>query len=422
MKKGLIKGLLLFTLLVVVPCNIKAAVTFTVTKDKDNIKPGEQVQVIVKVSGQNDTDSLYGYDLSLSFDSSKLEWVSDGGSSLSSVSPNGNVVSIKSKNNDQKENKEIELAKINLKATNSGSANLGLSGSCTINDEDGGDKCKYNSASLTIKSFGTDASLSSLSIPNTTISPDFSPSVTEYKAKVKDVKEIKISATPTDSSAKVQISDNYKSLKKGDNNIDIVVTSEDGVKKMTYTVVVNLELTPTEEELKKADATLKSLTVKEQKIDFDSTEKKYYITVNNDVTKLTITATPKNEKAKVEVAGNKKLNVGKNTVTVTVTSEDATKKEVYQIIVTRKEAKKEVVHTCPDVTSTKEWIIFSVTMLFTFTLGIVLGYFLCKKDVLKKLFKKKEKKEEPAYIETLSDTIDLSDTVKEVKKETKKKN
>ena len=58
-------------------------------------------------------------------------------------------------------------------------------------------------------------------------------------------------------------------------------------------------------------------------------------------------------------------------------------------------------------------------MVLTFTLGIVLGYFLCKKEVLKKIFKKK-KEEEPVAIETLSDTIDLSDTVKQAKKEAKK--
>ena len=417
MKKGLIKGFLLFILLVILPNNIKA-ITFSVTKNSDNIKPGGTVQIIIKTEDVNETNSLSGYNLSLEFDSSKLEWQSDGGSPLSSVSPNGNVITIKNKQWDEPtKQKDIEVAKINMKVSNSassGDAALKLTGSCEVNGES--DTCTYNGGKVTVKALGTDASLSSLSIPNTTISPEFSSGVTEYKAKVKDVKEIKISATPTDPSAKVQISENYKSLKKGDNNIDIVVTSEDGVKTMTYTVNVNLELTPTKEELKKADATLKSLVIKEQKIDFDSSEKKYYITVNNDVTKLTITATPNNEKAKVDIQGNKKINVGKNTITVTVTSEDTTKKEVYQIIVTRKDKEKEVIHICPDVTSSKEWIIFSVSLLLTFTLGIVLGFILCKKDVLNKLFKKKEKKEVPVEIETLSDTIDLTDTIKEVKK------
>ena len=61
-------------------------------------------------------------------------------------------------------------------------------------------------------------------------------------------------------------------------------------------------------------------------------------------------------------------------------------------------------------------------MLVTFTLGIVLGYFLCKKDILNKIFTKKEKPQEEAVeVETLSDTIDLSETVKEVKNKKSKK-
>ena len=179
-----------------------------------------------------------------------------------------------------------------------------------------------------------------------------------------------------------------------------------------YSVVVTLNLTPTEAELLKASAKLKSLVIKGQKLDFDPDEKKYYLTVPYTVKKLVLTPTAENPKAKVEVDGEKKLIVGKNTVKVTVVSEDKTKIENYQIIVTREDQEKEIVQTCPDEVSTKEWIIFSLAMLFTFTLGIVLGYFLCKKDIFTKIFTKKEKKEEPVEIETLSDTIDLSNTVK----------
>ena len=59
-------------------------------------------------------------------------------------------------------------------------------------------------------------------------------------------------------------------------------------------------------------------------------------------------------------------------------------------------------------------------MLFTFTLGIVLGYIVCKKDIIEKVFKKKKNKEEPVMVETLSDTVDLSGTIKEVNNKKKK--
>ena len=85
----------------------------------------------------------------------------------------------------------------------------------------------------------------------------------------------------------------------------------------------------------------------------------------------------------------------------------------------KKEADKEITQTCPNLNNMGNWnafiwIIITVIALVTFTLGIFLGYILCKKGVLQKLFKKKEKEEGPVEIETLSDTIDLSETLKTI--------
>lgn len=426
MKKRFIKVTFFLFLMFVLPKAISAA-TFSVTKSDDNIKPGGTFQVIVNVSDLDDTTStLYGYNLVLEYDNSVLEFQGDAGSDKSDIANNGNKVSINSKQWDP-QTSSFEVAKFNMKVSDgagSGSSNLGLSGSCNLNGETG--TCNYNGSSVTVASLGTDASLSSLSIPNTTITPGFSSDVTDYKATVQDVTEITVNASANDPNAKISITDNYKNLQKGDNKIDIVVESEDGNNKQTYTVVVTLNVTPTAEELKKADATLKSLTIKNQKIEFDPTEKKYYLTVESTVNDLSITAVPTNEKAKVEIEGNKKFVIGKNTVKINVTSEDGTKKETYQLIVTKKEADKEINQTCPTLNNISNWtafvwILFSVLALVMFSLGIFLGYILCKKDVLSKIFKKKAKKEEvPVEIETLSDTIDLGETLKEIKDKKKK--
>ena len=84
------------------------------------------------------------------------------------------------------------------------------------------------------------------------------------------------------------------------------------------------------------------------------------MTVPYKTTSLDITAVPVNEKAKVKIDGNKKLIVGKNTVKISITSEDTKNNDTYQILVTRKEQDKDIVKTCPDTVSTKEWIIFSI--------------------------------------------------------------
>jgi len=413
MKKGL-KLLTFLLMFAIMPLSVKAEVSFSVSKSADNLKPGSDVAVTVKSSGVNEVNSIAEYNLKLNFDATKLQYISGGSAS-------GNSVAISGKGNPTIQN-DIS-ATINFKVLGgvSGNALFGLSGSYYVNDDKidcSSNNCK--GTQLKILALGTDASLSSLKIPNTTLKPAFNSDVTSYTATIQDITDLTVNAVPSDGNAKVTVSDNHKALQKGENKIDIVVVSEDGSNKKVYSVVVTLNLTPTEAELLKANATLKSLVIKGQKIDFDSNEKKYYITVPYTVKKLVITPTPANPKAKVEVEGEKKLIVGKNTVKITVVSEDKTKIENYQIIVTREDQEKEIVQTCPDVTSTKEWILFSLATLLTFTLGIVLGYFLCKKDIFKKIFTKKEKKEEPVEIETLSDTIDLSETVKKVKKNTKK--
>ena len=149
-------------------------------------------------------------------------------------------------------------------------------------------------------------------------------------------------------------------------------------------------------------------------LDFVKELKKYTLTVPYKITKLDIKATPENEKATVKIDGNNKLKVGRNIVRINVTSEDEQNKETYVINVNRSKEAKKIVQTCPDVTSNREWIMFSICMFLTFTLGIILGYFLSKKEVLKKIFKKKEKEID----EDFEDTIEVPDLKN--KKKTKK--
>ena len=245
-----------------------------------------------------------------------------------------------------------------------------------------------------INGFSSDASLSSLKIPNATISPKFDKNVYEYKSTIQDITEITVNAISSDPNAKILISDNYKNLQKGDNDIKITVTAEDGKTTKNYLIKVTLKMTPTDEEVLKASAELDDILIKGYKIDFVKELKKYSLSVPYKIKSLKITPKPVNQKATVKVEGNKKFKVGRNTVKIVVTSEDEKNEETYTLNVTREKQVKKIVHTCPDTTSSREWILFSVCMLFTFTLGIILGYFLCKKEVLQKIFKRKKEKEE----------------------------
>ena len=409
--------IMLLTLLVL-PMKVFAASDdpiFGIGGAKD-IKPGQEfsVNVTIKASEQK---TLHGYNIVVKYDGNIVEYVG-APTSNGTVSPGANQITISSAA--QVPDKEFLAATITFRAKQSGTSQLVIGDGngkidCNINGE--GSKCTANSGSVTVKALGNDSTLSGLSIPNTTLSPAFNKNTKEYTADVKDVTQLTVNATASDPNASIQISDNYRNLQKGANEITVQVTSEDGAKKTKYKITVNLTLTPTEEELMKANANLSTLEIKGQKIEFNAEEVKYYIDVPYETKELEITATAVNPNAQVAISGNDKLIVGKNTVNIVVTAEDTTTTKTYSILVTRQEAKKKIVPTCPDTTSTKEWIIFSAGLFLTFTLGIVLGYFLCKKEVLQKIFKKKQKQEEPVEIQTLSDTIDLSDVVEEIKDE-----
>lgn len=379
---------------------------------KENVKPGDVFEVNVSVKGPSEEYTLTGYDIALSYDTNKL--------TLEGATTPG-TFNIIAENAAIDEEKVLVTLRFTVNANASAEATkleLKKDKSTIYKNGDIDKDSTFNSGTVSIRAIGTDSSLKSLKIPNTVLSPSFDKNVHDYTATVTDVTSIDIKAEPNESHATVAVNEAAGNLVKGDNDVVVVCTAENGTQ-TTYVIKVTLNVTPTAEELKAADVTLKSLTIKGQKIEFSPTEKKYYVNVDYDTTKLVINALPTNEKAEVTITGNSKFVVGKNTIKINVVSEDKTQNDTYQIIVTRDEEEKELVKTCPEETSKREWIVFTSSLLLTFTLGIVLGYFLCRKEVFKKLFKKKVKTEEPVEIETLSDTIDLSDTVKQTKDENK---
>lgn len=391
MKKGFLKVFLILSI-ILMSFPIKAnALTFKVEKSADTVKPNQEVTVYVKATDIGD-DSIQYYTINLNYDSTKLDYKSSS-SDIATITV-ANPIVIKNDKGTISADTTIATFVFSVKSNSkAGDANL------TINSSDcttiSGNKISATNTSSMVRvvSLSNDATLSSLKIPNTTLSPKFDKNVTEYTTSITDVTELTVNATPTDSNSKIMISENYKNLVKGDNEIRVVVTAEDGVTTKTYLIKVTLNLTPTEEELVKADATLSKLEIEKVKIDFSSDVKKYDITVPYEVKKLSIVAEATNPNAIIEMEGKTTLKVGRNTIKINVTSEDSSKKETYTLNVVRKEEEKEVVQTCPDETTTREWIMFSICMFLTFTLGIVLGYFLCKKEILKKIFKRKNKEE-----------------------------
>lgn len=422
MKKGFFRFAFVIALFsIFLPIKV-SALTFKVEKSVDTAKPGSEVTVYVKASDVTE-DSVQGYSINLSYDTTKLEYKSSN-SDVSDIGVNGNPIIITKKTSGAPINTNTTLAAIVFGVKNnakSGDCNLTIDSSGVVLISGKTANATNTSSMVKIVSLSNDATLSSLKIPNTTLSPKFDKNTLEYTTTITDITELTVNAVASNSGSKIMISDNYKNLVKGENEIKIAVTAEDGVTTKTYVVKVTLKMTPTEEELVKANTKLKSLKVDKFKIDFNADTKKYTLSVPYKTKKINILAEAENPNATINMEGNTTLKVGRNVINIVVTSEDTENKDTYVLSVTREKEEQKVVQTCPDETSTREWIMFTVSMLLTFTLGIVLGYFLCKKEVLKKIFNKKKKEEKPEAIDTLSNTIEIESIKKGKVKEKKDK-
>lgn len=422
MKKGFLRFAFVIALFsIFLPIKV-SALTFKVEKSVDTVKPGSEVTVYVKASDVTE-DSIQGYSINLSYDTTKLEYKSSN-SDVSDIGVNGNPIIITKKVSGAPISTNTTLAAIVFGVKNnakSGDCNLTIDSSGVVLISGKTANATNTSSMVKVVSLSNDATLSSLKIPNTTLSPKFDKNTLEYTTTITDITELTVNAVASNSGSKIMISDNYKNLVKGENEIKIAVTAEDGVTTKTYVVKVTLKMTPTEEELVKANTKLKSLKVDKYKIDFNADTKKYTLSVPYKTKKLNILAEAENPNATINMEGNTTLKVGRNVINIVVTSEDNENKDTYVLSVTREKEEQKVVQTCPDETSTREWIMFTVSMLLTFTLGIILGYFLCKKEVLKKIFHKKNKEEKPEAIDTLSNTIEI-ESIKKGKVKEKKDN
>ena len=140
-------------------------------------------------------------------------------------------------------------------------------------------------------------------------------------------KKLEVKAIPSSDKANViDFKDNISSfdfISVTSKEIKIKVQAEDG-QVSTYTLTVTKR--------GEADSTLKSLTIKNYKIDFSSEVTDYEIKVLKNVSKLDIEAKANDKNAKVKIT-NPSLQIGENTIKIEVTNDDS--KTTYTIKVTK---------------------------------------------------------------------------------------
>jgi len=148
-----------------------------------------------------------------------------------------------------------------------------------------------------------------------------------------DTKSVKINANLKDknSSFVKGYEPGTKTLKEGINKILLKVSAENGEIR-TYTLNITRGEDP---ENSSDDNYLENIQIDNSTLDFSSEQEEYKITVPYDTDSININTIPSSNKSKVEISGNENLQVGENTVTIKVTSENGEVRE-YRIIVNKK--------------------------------------------------------------------------------------
>ena len=246
------KLFLVLFMFLIIPGVVTAASANVSISAPSSVYVGDTVKVSVTVSS---SASMGNWNYNISYDDSKLDFVSTDADTAQSVFTEVNSSGQTSATNTW-----------TFKAKASGTASFGVSSISVIAWDDFSEMKIVGSTSSSINivkpsggsnggsggsnypttqyKYSDDNNLSSLNIEGFDLS--FDSSVTEYSVTVpNDTKKVKIGATANDNKASVSGIGEYD-VKEGSNEIEIIVTAENGVKKTYKVTVVVKELDPIE--------------------------------------------------------------------------------------------------------------------------------------------------------------------------------
>lgn len=246
-KKVTFLFIIIFSLLIL--CNTSYATEngiAYVKASKDTIEKGEEIEITVNLKGAK-TAAL---NLSLYFDNSKLEYISE----FENANLEGDhIIFVWYDAYGGHGAKDGEVARLKFKAKEEGMAIFSVLGEF-YNADGQAIKMEFESKQIQIgkveNNDTTDitrtsnldianTNLETLAIENTLLYPPFDNNETKYNAEVSnDLEKLNILAIPQNENAKVKIS-GIDNLREGDNTINITVTAEDGTTSKVYEIVVH---------------------------------------------------------------------------------------------------------------------------------------------------------------------------------------
>lgn len=327
-----------------------AATSISISTSKSSVSPGGTFTVTVSAVGAGPvtTSVSNGSGGKTDFlDNSSYSFTCTAGSSGSvTIYASGTLGDYATGNEASRSaSKTVTIVKPSSGGSSSGTSSGGTSSS---GSSSGGYTQKSTTTNTEEKEKSKDSTLSALSVKEGAITPEFKKDVKEYALTIPyETSEINVTATPTDSKATVAVEGN-KDLKEGENTVTVKVTAEDG-STSNYVIKVTRKRVP---------IALKTLVIKYENQNGELIELPLNPTFSFDkleytledleywVEKLNIEATPNIEGATIDIQGAENLQVGENTITITlkIASEDVKEGEepkeetiTYTIKVNKKE-------------------------------------------------------------------------------------
>lgn len=349
-RKNLI-AICIITVLFIICCfyrttNAITAGTIYLQSNKSIFEKEEEIEVTVFIEDAK----TVSFSIDLYFDNSKLEYISNLDNA--NLVDNNHIVFVWYDTTGGSQPKEGELVKFKFKAKEEGIATFNIEGEFynqsrgliqsdfkdvqiqigSENEIEGNQQeiTEQQEANLeqAVDTKTNNAQLQVLRLDREGMVPSFDKDIYDYYLTVSnDVDNIDILAIAENQNSTIEIIGN-NNLKEGLNIITINVTLEDKTQNKIYTIQVtrtnNIEL---------ANTNLEILAVENILLNppFDTNITHYSIEISNNIESLNILAIPQNENATVEIIGKDNLKEGNNIINIIVTAQNGFSKRIYEI-------------------------------------------------------------------------------------------
>lgn len=372
-----------------IPINVQAAGSYSLSKGSASITTGGTTTITVTTSGCEGKFSVSSSNTSVATVSTSSFWGDEKGATITVTAKSAGSATITvtpvdvtdTELNDITGSKTCTVTvsdpvQNTTPSTNTGTSNSGSTGNTgassnkptnntskpstnTSKPSTNTSKPSTSTNTTTTVKKSSNSKLESLQIAEGAILPEFNSSTVEYSISIpNEITKLNISAVAEDSKATVKISGNEE-LQIGDNNIEIVVTAEDG-SKTTYKILAKRA----QPELCMQTLTVAYIDENGEQVElilnpaFTFNIYEYVIdsVIPHTVKNLEIVGTANRENAVIEVLDNDELKTGENVITikVTVTDEAGLEEQKTYTIKVQKDEKK-VVAPLTAMEKLKKW-------------------------------------------------------------------